>query len=65
MNYVGECSDWSDECPTTLTGKIFSRNDIIANPFLRGLVWVMAFIAIMGNLVSFLNFVSTFIQQII
>ena len=53
-NNYGDCTDWSDECPTmsSKTGQIYSRSDIIANPFLRGLVWVMAFMAIVGNLVS-------------
>lgn len=52
----GDCSDWSDECPTQTKPPdedIFSsRYELIANPILRILVWIMGVAAICGNLVG-------------
>uniref|UniRef100_H2Z7C7 G-protein coupled receptors family 1 profile domain-containing protein n=1 Tax=Ciona savignyi TaxID=51511 RepID=H2Z7C7_CIOSA len=51
----GECSDWSDECPTTDRSRdsVFSsKYELIANPVLRAFVWIMAFMAIAGNLAT-------------
>jgi len=51
----GDCTDFSDECPTSEEFRqenIFSsRYQLIANPILRALVWIMGFLAIFGNIV--------------
>ncbi|XP_039247954.2 uncharacterized protein LOC120325854 isoform X1 [Styela clava] len=50
----GDCSDWSDECPTinqsTSTNVFSSRYELLANPILRTLVWIMGFLSFSGNL---------------
>jgi len=52
----GDCSDWSDECPTSGKTKqeniLASRYEVIGNPFLRALLWIMGLLATVGNAVS-------------
>ena len=51
-----DCSDFSDECPKnrTITGDIFSsKYDLISNEFIRFILWTMAALATIGNLVEF------------
>jgi len=54
---IVDCDDMSDECPTTSENRdenIFSSRDhLIANPILRGIVWIMGILAFFGNLVGF------------
>nr|XP_039260639.1 uncharacterized protein LOC120336918 isoform X3 [Styela clava] len=49
----GDCTDWSDECPTinqsTATDGFSSRYDLVANPILRAIVWIMGLLSIGGN----------------
>ena len=47
----GDCSDWSDECPKQ-ENVLASLRELIGNPFLRTLVWIMGLLAILGNAVS-------------
>jgi len=46
----------SDECPTTRENRersVFSsRFQLIVNPVLRGIVWLMGVLAFVGNAVS-------------
>ena len=59
MDGKGDCADDSDECPKDpvyLQYDVFSSPfELIRNPFLRALVWIMAIVALTGNLVS-INF---------
>ena len=52
----GDCSDLSDECSLTARSQnevVFSSPyHLIANPILRGLVWLMGISAFVGNIVS-------------
>jgi len=50
----GDCSDFSDECPEVPVLEDFfsSRFQLIANPILRGIVWLMGILAFVGNIVS-------------
>jgi len=56
FNGLPDCTDWSDECPTEQSlgnGDIFSsKYELIANPILRVVVWIMGIVALGGNLVS-------------
>nr|XP_039259229.1 G-protein coupled receptor GRL101-like isoform X2 [Styela clava] len=49
----GDCTDWSDECPTidqsTSTDGFSSRYELIANPILRAVVWIMGLLSLGGN----------------
>jgi len=54
-----DCSDMSDECPTTTSSRIsstldgfYSQNYLINNPVLRVFVWIMGVLALIGNTVS-------------
>nr|CAB3263304.1 uncharacterized protein LOC108950436 [Phallusia mammillata] len=50
----GDCTDWSDECSEkfkTGANVLSSRYELIANPFLRAIVWIMALLAFFGNLI--------------
>ncbi|XP_078493335.1 G-protein coupled receptor GRL101-like [Ciona intestinalis] len=53
FNGRGDCSDWSDECPTDMTNEdtFSSRYHLIANPILRVFVWIMGVLAVGGNLI--------------
>ena len=57
FNGRADCSDWSDECPTSTGAQsdniLSSRYELIGNPFLRALVWIMGIPAVVGNLVRF------------
>uniref|UniRef100_H2XY79 G-protein coupled receptors family 1 profile domain-containing protein n=1 Tax=Ciona intestinalis TaxID=7719 RepID=H2XY79_CIOIN len=46
-----DCADASDECPPDMfqTNALSSREELIKVPFLRAMVWFMAFVAIIGN----------------
>ena len=52
-----DCTDFSDECPIELANKrenIFSsRYELIANPVLRVIVWIMGILALVGNTVNY------------
>jgi len=50
----GDCNDFSDECPEVRVLEDFfsSRFQLIANPILRGIVWLMGILAFVGNIVS-------------
>jgi len=52
----GDCDDNSDECPKDPQFQNYdefsSPTNLIKNPFLRVLVWIMAVVALSGNLVS-------------
>lgn len=60
-----DCSDGSDECPkTSFDSSIFSsRENLIANPFLKGMVWVMGLLSITGNSFVMFNTMRSFLQQ--
>ena len=53
----GDCTDFSDECPIESANKrenIFSsRYELIANPILRAMVWIMGILALVGNTVNY------------
>uniref|UniRef100_F6XSI6 G-protein coupled receptors family 1 profile domain-containing protein n=1 Tax=Ciona intestinalis TaxID=7719 RepID=F6XSI6_CIOIN len=47
-----DCSDGSDECPSTLDTNAFSsRDEMIGSAALKGILWVIAPLALIGNLV--------------
>ncbi|XP_039257513.2 uncharacterized protein LOC120334123 isoform X1 [Styela clava] len=50
---IGDCSDWSDECPTinksTSIDAFSSRYELIESSVLRTIIWIMALLAIIGN----------------
>ena len=52
-----DCTDFSDECPIESANKrenIFSsRYELIANPILRAMVWIMGILALVGNTVNY------------
>ena len=56
FNGMKDCSDLSDECPMSMEHRkenVFSsRFQLIANPILRGIVWLMGVLACVGNIVS-------------
>jgi len=51
-----DCTDWSDECPTSSAAKkeniLASRYELIGNPFLRAISWIMGILATIGNSVG-------------
>ena len=51
---VADCFDFSDECDPKIRKEdaFSSRFQLIANPFLRAFVWIMAILAVLGNIVS-------------
>ena len=51
-----DCSDKSDECPKEqLEGAFASKAEMIANPFLSALVWIMATISTVGKRCKYSN----------
>uniref|UniRef100_H2Z787 G-protein coupled receptors family 1 profile domain-containing protein n=1 Tax=Ciona savignyi TaxID=51511 RepID=H2Z787_CIOSA len=61
-NGIKDCSDGSDECPANSNkSSIFSSPyEMIANPFLRGIIWLMGLVAMLGNSVVFVTAVIEF-----
>ena len=53
MDGIVDCSDRSDECPKESFGNVIfsSQSQMIKNPFLQGMVWVMGVFAMFGNLI--------------
>uniref|UniRef100_H2YWG0 G-protein coupled receptors family 1 profile domain-containing protein n=1 Tax=Ciona savignyi TaxID=51511 RepID=H2YWG0_CIOSA len=56
-NGIRDCSDGSDECPANSkkTSIFSSPFEMIKNPFLRAIIWLMGLVAMFGNSVVFVG----------
>uniref|UniRef100_H2XVK6 G-protein coupled receptors family 1 profile domain-containing protein n=1 Tax=Ciona intestinalis TaxID=7719 RepID=H2XVK6_CIOIN len=61
-NGIKECSDGSDECPpnSNRTSLFSNAFEMIGNPFLLAMFWIMGIFAIFGNIVMFIGSVKKF-----
>ena len=57
-----DCTDWSDECPTSSAAKegnfLASRYELIGNPFLRAILWIMGIFSTIGNSVGVVRYLK-------
>nr|XP_026692571.1 low-density lipoprotein receptor-related protein 1B-like [Ciona intestinalis] len=65
-NGIHDCTDGSDECPanSNRTSIFSSPLEMIGNPFLRALFWIMGLLALFGNLAVFLVTIKQMVKPV-